>query len=405
MPLITQYQQGDDVMSSAAIAVDDAGNLHERKGLADLGDALKIIAANSDKTREDRRVADESIEALKKVGLMRAFLPIKLGGLELSPQEFFAAHIRIAEADMSTAWAGGIIAVHPFQIALMDEQAQIDVFGENPDTCVSSSYNPVGGKAKQVDGGVMLSGRWGWSSGSDHCTWALLGAIVPGEGYRTFLVPRSDYEIEDTWFSMGLQGTGSNDVVIDKPVFVPDYRTHKQIDGFNGTHSQESPLFNIPWAQIFIRVVSSAAIGAMKKAIKMFVENSAKSSTDPTKLQGDPDVTRRLAEVRNLISEAEAVMFANFDSMMETVLAGGKVAIEDRVLYRYQASIVIEKMIKAIDLLFDVAGGRSVFIGSPIQQLWHDIHIARAHVANSPTAFARNLGAMTLGAENTDKFI
>ena len=392
-------------MSSAAIAVDDAVNLNGRKGLADLGDALKIIAANSDKTREDRRVADESIEALKKTGLMRAFLPVKLGGLELSPQEFFAAHIRIAEADMSTAWAGGIIAVHPFQIALMDEQAQIDVFGESPDTCVSSSYNPVGGKTEQVDGGVMLSGRWGWSSGSDHCTWALLGAIVPGEGYRTFLVPRSDYEIEDTWFSMGLQGTGSNDVVIDKPVFVPDYRTHKQIDGFNGTHSQESPLFNIPWAQIFIRVVSSAAIGAMKKAIKIFVENAAKSSTDPTKLQGDPDITRRLAEVRNLISEAEAVMFANFDSMMDTVVSGGTVAIEDRVLYRYQASIVIEKMIKAIDLLFDVAGGRSVFIGSPIQQLWHDIHIARAHVANSPTAFARNLGAMTLGAANTDKFI
>lgn len=392
-------------MSSAAIAVDDAINLNGRKGLADLGDALKIIAANSEKTREDRRVADESIEALKKTGLMRAFLPVKLGGLELSPQEFFAAHIRIAEADMSTAWAGGIIAVHPFQIALMDEQAQIDVFGENPDTCVSSSYNPVGGKTEQVDGGVMLSGRWGWSSGSDHCTWALLGAIVPGEGYRTFLVPRSDYEIEDTWFSMGLQGTGSNDVVIDKPVFVPEYRTHKQIDGFNGTHSQESPLFNIPWAQIFIRVVSSAAIGAMKKAIKIFVENAAKSSTDPTKLQGDPDITRRLAEVRNLISEAEAVMFANFDSMMDTVVSGGTVAIEDRVLYRYQASIVIEKMIKAIDLLFDVAGGRSVFIGSPIQQLWHDIHIARAHVANSPTAFARNLGAMTLGAANTDKFI
>ncbi|WP_373490101.1 flavin-dependent monooxygenase [Parasphingorhabdus sp.] len=392
-------------MSSAAIAVDDAINLNGRKGLADLGDALKIIAANSEKTREDRRVADESIEALKKTGLMRAFLPVKLGGLELSPQEFFAAHIRIAEADMSTAWAGGIIAVHPFQIALMDEQAQIDVFGENPDTCVSSSYNPVGGKTEQVDGGVMLSGRWGWSSGSDHCTWALLGAIVPGEGYRTFLVPRSDYEIEDTWFSMGLQGTGSNDVVIDKPVFVPDYRTHKQIDGFNGTHSQESPLFNIPWAQIFIRVVSSAAIGAMKKAIKIFVEKAAKSSTDPTKLQGDPDITRRLAEVRNLISEAEAVMFANFDSMMDTVVSGGTVAIEDRVLYRYQASIVIEKMIKAIDLLFDVAGGRSVFIGSPIQQLWHDIHIARAHVANSPTAFARNLGATTLGAANTDKFI
>ncbi|MEW4467451.1 flavin-dependent monooxygenase [Parasphingorhabdus sp. JC815] len=392
-------------MSSAAMAMDNAAKLESGEWLANLDNALKIVAANSDKTREDRRVADESMEALKKTGLMRAFLPARLGGLEVSPQEFFAAQIQIAEADMSTAWAAGIIAVHSFQIALMDEKAQIDVYGDDPDTCVSSSYNPVGGKTERVDGGTMLSGRWGWSSGSDHCTWALLGAIIPGEGYRTFLVPRSDYKIEDTWFSMGLQGTGSNDIVIDEPVFVPDYRTHKQIDGFKGVHSQESPLFDIPWAQIFIRVVSSAAIGAVKKAVRLFVDNSAQSSTDPTKLQGDPDITRRLAEVRNLVSETEAVMYANFSSMMDAVCNDKEITIEDRVLYRYQASLVIEKMIKAIDMLFDVAGGRSVFTGSPIQQIWHDIHIARAHVANSPTAFARNLGAVTLGAENTDMFI
>lgn len=390
-------------MGSAVLSI-NAGQAHAN-GLKDFDRVLEIVAANADKTREGRRVADESIEALKQAGFMRAMLPKKLGGLELSPQEFFAAHIRIAEADMSTAWAGGIIAVHAYQIALMDDQAQIDVYGDNPDTCVSSSYNPVGGKVEHAEGGLMLSGRWGWSSGSDHCTWCLLGAIVPGEGYRTFLVPRNDYTIDDTWFSMGLQGTGSNDIVIEKPVFVPHYRTHKQLDGFNGIHSQASSYYDLPWAQIFIRVVSSAAIGAMKKAVRLFVENSAASSTDPTKLQGDPDITRRLAEVRNLISEVEAVMFANFDAMTQAIAKGAAVPIEDRVLYRYQASLVIGKMITAIDLLFDVAGGRSVYTGSPIQQLWHDIHIGRAHVANNPTGFARNLGGMMLGAKNTDMFL
>jgi len=373
--------------------------------LVGLDEAIDVVARNANKTREDRRVADESVEALRKTGFMRALLPARFGGLELAPQEFFAAQIQIAEADMSTAWAAGIIAVHPFQIALFDEQAQKDVFGKNPDTYVSSSYNPVGGKVEQADGGLMLSGRWGWSSGSQHCTWTLLGAIVPGEGYRTFLIPRSDYEIEDTWHSMGLQGTGSNDIVIEKPVFVPHYRTQKQSDGFAGKHNQTSPIYDIPWAQVFIRVVCTASIGAVKKALKLFIENSASSSTDPTKLQGDPDITRRIAEVRNLVREVEVVMQANFDDMLKTVKGGGEVPIEDRVLYRYQASLVIEKMIEAIDLVFDVAGGRSVFTGSPIQQLWHDVHIARAHVANNPVPFARNLGAVSLGAENKDLFI
>ena len=392
-------------MSKVAVMLGEVGGNSQTPGLQNFDEALIIVAENADKGRENRRVADESVAALKETGFIRAMLPKKLGGLELSPQEFFQAHIKLAQADMSTAWACGIIAVHPFQIALMDDQAQQDVFGENPDICVSSSYNPMGGKVEVVDGGFMLSGRWGWSSGSDHCSWCLLGAIVQGEGYRTFLVPRCDYVIEDTWFSMGLQGTGSNDVVIDQAVFVPDYRTHKQVDGFNGVHSQDSVLYDVPWAQIFIRVVSSAAVGSMKKAVQLFVENSNTSSTDPTKLQGDPDITRRLAEVRNLISETEAIMYSNFDAMMEAVEAGQKIPVEDRVLYRYQASLVIEKMIKAIDLLFDVAGGRSVFEGSPIQQIWKDIHIARAHVANNPTSFARNLGAMTLGFENKDMFV
>ena len=77
----------------------------------------------------------------------------------------------------------------------------------------------------------------------------------------------------------------------------------------------------------------------------------------------------------------EAVMYHNFDKMEA---ASWKPTLEDRIMYRYQASIVIDKAIEAIDTLFEVAGGRSVFNGHPLQQLWHDIHIARCHVANNP---------------------
>ena len=62
-------------------------------------------------------------------------------------------------------------------------------------------------------------------------------------------------------------------------------------------------------------------------------------------------------------------------------------------------------MMKAIDLLFDVAGGRSVFLGAEIQNIWHDVHIARAHVANNPVPLARNYGNMVLGGENADFFL
>lgn len=371
----------------------------------DIEPYLEKLAARAPEGRANRRVLSESVEDLKKSGFMRALVPAKFGGLEVTPQEFFRAQIQVAEVDMSTGWIAGVMAVHAFQLALMDEQAQRDVYGEDPDTCVSSSYNPVGGKTEKVDGGVMLSGRWGWSSGSDHCSWVLLGAIVADEGYRTFLVPQSDYEIEDTWNAMGLQGTGSNDIVIEKPVFVPDYRSHKQMDGFNCLNDQENPMYSMPWAQAFVRCVSTPAIGAAKHALRLFVENASTSSTDPTRLIGDPDILRRVAEVEYLIDEVETIMYRNFDTMMALLIAGEEIPLIDRVRYRYQAGVVITKMMEAVDLLFDTAGGRSVFVGSEIQNIWHDIHIARAHVANSPVGFGRNWGNMVLGGQNQDVFI
>ncbi|HEY9034538.1 MAG TPA: flavin-dependent monooxygenase [Pseudomonadales bacterium] len=366
------------------------------------------LRARASETRQLRRVPDESIQELQDIGFFLALQPAAHGGYELSPQQFFRMHLAISEACMSTAWAAGIIAVHAFQIALMDEKAQRDVWGGNIHTRVSSAYAPMG-KVKKVDGGFEFSGRWGWSSGSDHCSWALLGGIVPDEGYRTFLVPRSDYVIDDTWFPMGLHGTGSKDIVIEK-AFVPDYRTHKQLDGFNLTNPgfavNDAPLFRIPWAQIFVRVVCTPAIGACKDALRLYQQTALqKASMDPSKHATDPSTLERIAAAENTIDEMEAIMMRNFDEMMAQIAKGQPITIEKRAKYRYQAALVIEKSLSVIDSLFAMAGGRSVFEGSELQQRFLDIHTARAHVANNPTNFARNLGGIHLGQDNADFFI
>ncbi|NCF18503.1 MAG: flavin-dependent monooxygenase, partial [Haliea sp.] len=372
-----------------------AGNMLER--VESLQDQFRDL---SGKARQLRRVPQENIDALQDAGFFLALQPARYGGYELNPQDFFRMQCAIAEGCMSTAWASGIIAVHAFQIALMDARAQEDVWGEDIHTRVSSSYAPLG-KVEPVEGGFRLSGRWGWSSGCDHCSWVLLGAIVPGEGFRTFLLPNSDYEILDTWQSMGLQGTGSNDIVVEG-AFVPDYRTHKQSDGFSGTNPgievNGAPLYRLPWAQTFIRVVSTPAIGAAREGLRLYKNTVvSKASGDVTKLAGDVSTLERVASATNAIDEMEALLYRNFDQMMAAVESGVSISIEDRALYRYQASLVIEKSMGVIDSLFSSAGGSSVFIDSEIQQRFLDIHTARAHVANNPTAFARNLGGLGVG--------
>ncbi len=367
-----------------------------------------LLRANATRARAERKVPVENIQALQDAGFFLALQPARWGGAEIDPQYFFRMQMAIAQACMSTAWASGIVAVHAFQIALMDQRAQEEVWGDDIHTRVSSSYAPMG-KVEEVEGGFRFSGRWGWSSGCDHCNWVLLGGILPDGSYRTFLLPRSDYRIEDTWHSMGLQGTGSNDIVVED-AFVPDYRTHKQTDGFQGTNpgvtADSALLYHLPWAQLFIRVVSTPAIGAARDALALYSELvKGKASGDLTKLAQDIGTQMRIAQARNTIEEMCSVMLANFDAMMDALRAGGAIDIDDRILYRYQASLVIEKSIEVVDSLFSSAGGSSVFQGSEIQQRFLDIHTARAHVANNPTAFARNLGSTMLGADNTDFFV
>lgn len=375
-------------------------------GRIDIESALEIVSRNSRKARADRMVPGESVEALRETGLFRSFIPPQLGGIGATPQQWLRALITLAEHDMSTAWIGGIISVHAFQIALMDHETQEEVYGKNPDMRVSSSYNPVGARTEVIDGGVMLHGRWGWSSGCDHCEWALLGTIVEGRPLlQTMLVPRSDYQIEDTWHVMGLQGTGSKDVVIEKPVFVPERHIHAQMDGYNSVNGQSEAIYSLPWAQIFAATVAAPTIGAARHGLKLFIEKASGSSTDPTKLMGDPDVVRRVAEAKTLIDRAEQNLFANFDMMMRHLKAGEPISVIERARCRYDTGTIATRMIQAIDTLFEVGGGRSVFNGHELQNIWHDIHITRAHVANNPVPLARNYGNMVLGGDNGDFFI
>jgi 3-hydroxy-9,10-secoandrosta-1,3,5(10)-triene-9,17-dione monooxygenase len=218
-----------------------------------MGPALR---ERRERASRDQRVPDETVQEMQDAGFFKILQPEKWGGYAMDPQVFYAVGLEVARNCPSSAWILGVIAVHNWQLALFDDQAAQDVWAEDPGILISSSYAPVG-KVEVVDGGFRLSGRWSFSSGSEHCKWAFLGAVVPTPdapfdmgNYRTFLVPIEDYEIVHNWEVVGLQGTGSHDIVVDN-AFVPEHRTHKSMDGFlcdnPGNAVNDAPLYRMPF--------------------------------------------------------------------------------------------------------------------------------------------------------------
>lgn len=376
---------------------------------------VPMLAQRAAQAEQGQKVPDETIADFQRAGFFRVLQPKRFGGYEMDPEVFYQIQMTIAEGCMSSAWVYGVVAVHNWQLALFDERAQQEVWGENGSVLTSSTYMPVG-KVVPVEGGYQFSGRWGFSSGSEHCDWVLLGGLIPPKAgetapeYRTFLLPRRDYQVVRNWDVLGLKGTGSHDIVVEG-AFVPDYRTHKSIDGFMcnspGNAINTAPLYRLPFAQIFVRAVSTASIGALQGAVNLFREQAAKRVSINTGQKTTEDAGAQIAcaEAQAAVDEMRLVLLRNFSSMMQAARDGQSIPVETRVEYRFQSAAVAERCATHVNRLLRYCGGRGIYLSNPITRTFLDLHAARAHVANNIDPFGRNYGGVLMGQNNTDFFI
>lgn len=373
--------------------------------------ALKARAEQADR---ELKVPDETVADMQEAGLFQAMQPKHFGGLELDPRAFFDIQMTLAEGCMSTAWIYGVMGVHPWQLARYPLQAQEDVWGDDPKTLVGSTYMPVA-KVTVVDGGYRISGRWGFSSGSEHCKWTLLGGIIPpdanGEGseHGTFLVPRSDYRIERNWDVLGLRGTGSHDIVVED-AFVPAHRVQRtnntSMEATPGRLVNTSPLYAIPFAQVFTRAVSSSCLGALQGAINEFSANAAKHiGKHGAKTAEDPLAQEVVADAVLTLDQLKLVLERNFEHLWQMAERNEFPDVETRLLYRYQSAHVTNVCAEKVNQLLRCMAASGLYNTNPVARTFRDLHQARGHISNNVAAFGRAFGTVQLGLPNPDPYV
>jgi 3-hydroxy-9,10-secoandrosta-1,3,5(10)-triene-9,17-dione monooxygenase len=287
-----------------------------------------------------------------------------------------------------------VVGVHPWQLALFPLQAQQEVWGTDTGTRMSSSYAPTG-KAAAVDGGHRLSGRWSFSSGSAHASWALLGGIVlDADGspvdFRTFLLPASDYQVDDVWDTVGLRGTGSNDIVVPG-AFVPEHRSLSFTDvsrcACPGQQANPAPLYRLPFGSVFSYAITTPIIGMAAGAYAAHVEyqrERVRAAYIGQKAAEDPHGQVRVAEAAAELDGAWLALERNMTELMDRARAGEKIPLSLRLRVRRDQVRGTGQAITAVDQLFENSGGRALRTGTPIQRFWRDAHAGRVHAINDP---------------------
>jgi alkylation response protein AidB-like acyl-CoA dehydrogenase len=384
-------------------------NASTAKGAELLSRARELVPTFRNRAAEAeklRSIPSESIDDLRRAGLLRTLQPAILGGYELPLDEAVLITAIVAEGCGSTGWIQGIFSDHCATLGMFDGQAQKDVWGASPDSLISSGFMPTG-KAVRVDGGYRLSGRWPFSSGCDHADWALVRSFVPSvpdtepaELYM-FLVPRTDYTIIDNWFVMGMSATGSKDFQLKGEIFVPAHRalSDKALrDGTGpGSEFNGGVLYRLPRDATVPFSLAAPFIGIAERALQIFVQGMRDRPSGDRRAAPEGAIHMRVANSAAEIDAARALMLRDCRDAMETVQRGERLSIEQRARNRRDIAYVASQCTQALDRLFASAGARNIFLDSEGQRLLRDIHAAGQHMALSWDVAGSTYGRVMFG--------
>ncbi|MBQ0721515.1 MAG: hypothetical protein KBT88_01210 [Gammaproteobacteria bacterium] len=373
---------------------------------------LPVLAAHREATETGRSVAPESIAALKAAGLARLLTPSRNGGHGASLRAQLHACAETARACPASSWVMMVCGAHNWIAGNFSARCRAEMFDADPDLFIAGTLASQG-TFKKAEGGWLLSGRWQFCSGVDHSPWLLIGALRAkdsggGPGSLHVMLPRDQVELDDTWHTLGMRGSGSKDVVL-KDVFVPEHRAEATGKLFSGrsphAHDHEnSGLYMVPVLCSLSAQLAGAVLGMAREMLSLFIE---KTSVRPDIYSGEGSgakarrgtMQRRVAEASGEISTAELILARNCDMFDEITVAKEPVDEAAQALLRWQSAYAVELCRRAVERLYAGAGAHAAYNDSPMQQYYRDVMMATHHAAVDMDGAAELQGMQLLGVE------
>ena len=377
--------------------VDREELLSRAKGL------LPVLRERAQETEQQRRISEQTVSEFQSEGLIRIATPQRYGGYAHDIDLMFEAAMEIGKACGSSAWCYSVWSIHNWMMGHWPEQAQDEYFATGPDTLSSSAFAPTG-RLTPVDGGFSLSGRWEFSSGSDSATWALLGAIGP-KGPCMTLLPRSDYEIVDTWFVSGLRGTGSKDITVSD-AFVPHHRIGQIMGAVQGSEAYElhgRASYRLPPMSLLPFTLCSPLVGMAQGAIDEFIAR-LNGKTGPGRTAESVALQLRLAESSAEVDTARLIVRSKTAELIERAARGEIPSELEQAATRRSYGYVAKLCVQAVNRLFEASGGHALYDSNAMQRFHRDVHAGSHQVALYWDSIAEGYGRAALGLPPLNTF-
>jgi 3-hydroxy-9,10-secoandrosta-1,3,5(10)-triene-9,17-dione monooxygenase len=389
-------------MSHTASAPDTATLLARAAGIR------PILEHNADTTDSLRRLADENVQALKDSGLCRLMVPARFGGYQTSIRTYVDVLAEVGRGCGSTSWVASLVNVCAWLAALFPERAQADVWASNPDAWIAGSLAP-NGEAVAVEGGWRVTGRWPWASGSLHAQWGACGIHMKnarGEmaNFGLSLMPMSDLRVEDTWFMVGMKGTGSNTIVADN-AFVPEHRFLPYPDAFAGRYRNEftdEAVYRAALVPVTVLILAPAQLGVARAALDHAVGKAPTRGITHTNFAKQADSSGFQMQIGEAAMKIDSAMLHVQRAADDLDRAASEARVMDltaRARVRMDTALAAKYCRDAVELLVAAHGTSSLADSNRMQRLWRDVHTASHHAITEWQINLEVYGKALLGVE------
>lgn len=379
--------------------------------------AARTLAAEVRLCRDEaerlRQTPPDLAERIARAGLYQLYLPRSIGGPELDPLTTFAAVEEISRADGSVGWNVMIANAMAHNLCRLPAEVGRELAGTPADYRAAGSARPGGpsaGRLHEVPGGFRVSGRWNFASGIHQARWLYCTCVVM-EGdkarrnaqgravLRAVWVPRDSVSIIDTWSTVGMRGTGSQDFSVED-VFVPAHRSvlSDALPAETGALYHHRARFVIIWTPS-----AANALGIARGALDALIEiaGSEASTLSPTLLRDRLAVQARIGEAEAIVNAARAYVIDAVGRIWHKLKGG--IEPDDHDIAQGRLAIVhaMHEAVRAVDKVFHAAGTNAIFTGPPLERAFRDVHVALQHGAALPSYF-ESAGKVMLGLRPGD---
>ena len=370
---------------------------------------VPILRERAQEAEDARMLIAASEQLLHESGLFRFHQPKAFGGMELPFVAVVDIPAELARGCPSTAWSVGNVACHHWILGYYEPDTQREVWEANPDALIASSIALAAGRGRKAPGGFLVDGRWPFSSAVDNAEWNMLAVSIYDEDattavdWRLCLVPKTDYEIIDTWYAMGMAATGSKDIAVTG-LFVPERRALSLVRCRGGLEHpgaalNRGPLFRLPIVAASSHPIAPAALGAAEGAYELFVAAMSRRAGTYTgaRVADFQAVQIKVARARCLIDGARSFLRQSAIELEAAAQRNETPDIETKLRFRTHSAFAVNQAREAVETLWSCYGAQGLYTRDPLQRHLRDVLAINQHFSFNFDIAGAAYGSLALG--------